>query len=174
MISSVGKKQGFTLLELLVVIVILSVSATLVAPYFRGFFSGYQLDDTACRLLSVVRYAASRSSIEGLKYRLEYNMANNTCQLTCESNPLSEPGNFKNLGNPWGKEIILPQEVQISEVSMGDKVYQKENIGIIFYSGRLEENVLIILENKEGDKRQVFIRGFTGTAKILPRESSTQ
>jgi len=59
-------RLGFTLIELILVLTLLSVSAALVAPRLAGFLRGRALDAEARRLLSVTRAAKSRAVSEGM------------------------------------------------------------------------------------------------------------
>jgi len=75
MTSATGKKTdrtrgGFTLLELIVVLVLLSTVLAIAAPSLRGFARGRQTSDTAARILALTRLARSRSASWGCPMRL--------------------------------------------------------------------------------------------------------
>jgi type II secretion system protein H len=59
-------EQGFTLIELILVLTLLAISAALIAPALSDFIRGRALDSEALRLLSVSRAAQSRAVSEGL------------------------------------------------------------------------------------------------------------
>lgn len=69
----VGERRGtaksraaFTLIELIFVMVLLIVVASMVAPRMSSFFRGRVLSSEARRMLSLVNYAQSRAAAEGV------------------------------------------------------------------------------------------------------------
>lgn len=60
------RPAAFTLIELILVLALMVVLASIVAPRMAGFFQGRVLDNEARRFLSLVRYAQSRAVTEGL------------------------------------------------------------------------------------------------------------
>jgi len=57
--------QGFTLIELILVLTLLAVAAAFIAPALRDFFRGRALDGEARRILALTHAAQSRSVSEG-------------------------------------------------------------------------------------------------------------
>jgi type II secretion system protein H len=74
------KNQGnaFTLVELIVVMVLLLIIASLVAPRMSSFFRGRALSQEAQRLLSLTHYAQSRAVAEGVPVLLWIDTAKST------------------------------------------------------------------------------------------------
>jgi len=60
------KRAGFTLVELLLVMALLTTVFALAAPSLAGFFRGRTLDNEARRFLSLTRYAQTRAVSEGI------------------------------------------------------------------------------------------------------------
>ncbi len=58
--------RGFTLIELIIVMLLLAIAAGLVAPRMSSFFRGRALNFEARRLLSLTHYAQSRAIAEGV------------------------------------------------------------------------------------------------------------
>ena len=57
--SSLFTQRGFTLLELIIVVSILSIFAALALPTFNNAFSDYKIESAAKRIASDMRYARS-------------------------------------------------------------------------------------------------------------------
>ena len=55
--------RGFTLVELIVVMVLLLIVASMVAPRMSSFFRGRALSAEARRMLSLINYGQSRAEI---------------------------------------------------------------------------------------------------------------
>lgn len=58
--------RGFTLIELIIVMLLLAIAASMVAPRMSSFFRGRALNHEARRLLSLAHYAQSRAVAEGV------------------------------------------------------------------------------------------------------------
>ena len=63
--AETSRKGGFTLIELILVMALLTVVMALAAPQLSGFFKGRSLDSEARRFVSLTRYAQSRAVSEG-------------------------------------------------------------------------------------------------------------
>jgi prepilin-type N-terminal cleavage/methylation domain-containing protein len=63
---------GFTLMELIMVLMIIAVLCTLVAPNMRSFAKGRVLPNTASLLASTARWCRTQAIAEGTVYRLNF------------------------------------------------------------------------------------------------------
>ena len=61
-----GDASGFTLIELIIVMLLLAVAASLVAPKMSSFFRGRALNHEVRRMLSLTHYAQSRAVADGV------------------------------------------------------------------------------------------------------------
>ncbi|AQQ71387.1 type II secretion system protein H [Limihaloglobus sulfuriphilus] len=68
------KTGGFTLLELILVMVILSTVLAMAAPSLSGFFSGRQLRWSAEHVVMLTRYAHTQSIHQSRIYRLSFDL----------------------------------------------------------------------------------------------------
>jgi type II secretion system protein H len=73
-----GSAAGFTLIELIVVMLLLAIAALFVAPSMASFIRGRSLNFEARRMLSLTHYAQSRAVAEGMPVLLWFNPANST------------------------------------------------------------------------------------------------
>lgn len=78
-------RRGFTLIELILVMALLAIAASLSAPRMAAFFRGRSLDQEARRLLSLSHYGASRAVAEGVPVRLWIDPAGGTYGLEVEA-----------------------------------------------------------------------------------------
>ena len=70
------RPRGFTLVEILLVVMLIGLAAGLAVPNFSGSFSSLQLRETAENLGYLMRYAQSRAIIRRQPCRLEFNIDN--------------------------------------------------------------------------------------------------
>jgi prepilin-type N-terminal cleavage/methylation domain-containing protein len=83
-----GRARAFTLVELIVVMVLLLIVASMVAPRMSSFFRGRALSSEARRMLSLINYAQSRAVAEGVPVLLWIDPANSTYGIDIQAGHL--------------------------------------------------------------------------------------
>ena len=108
---------GFTLLELILVMVILSTVLAMAAPSLRGFFGSRKTHDEAARILALTQFARSQAISEGIIYRLNFNIRQHSYWLTSQ-----QSGAFEELKTEFGKVFTLPNDIsaELEEVEKED------------------------------------------------------
>jgi len=101
-----GKNGGFTLLELILVMVILSTVLAMAAPSLRGFFGSRKTHDTAAQILALTQFARSQAICEGIIYRLNFDTRKRTYWLTAQKS-----GTFEKLETEVGRVFSLPKDI---------------------------------------------------------------
>ena len=109
MISTTGpspdrsRAGGFTLLELIAVLVLISTVLAIAAPSLRGFVHGRQTADTDARILSLTHLARSRAATVGAVHRLNVDSQTGTYWLT-----MQRQGAFVEIDGGHGRRYRLP------------------------------------------------------------------
>jgi prepilin-type N-terminal cleavage/methylation domain-containing protein len=98
--------RGFTLLELILVMVILSTVLAMAAPSLRGFFASRKTHDTAAQILALTQFARSQAISEGIVYRLNFDTRLRTYWLTSQ-----QTGTYEQLKTEFGQIFSLPKDV---------------------------------------------------------------
>src|ERR1700722_918475 len=101
---------GFTLIELIAVMLVLAIAAALVAPSLLNFRVGRFNSNTATTLLGMANYARAQAEAEGRTYRLNFDPQAGAFWLTAQG----DDGAYAPPGNDFG------QRSQISEDSRMD------------------------------------------------------
>jgi prepilin-type N-terminal cleavage/methylation domain-containing protein len=101
-------EAGFTLLELILVMVILSTVLAIAGPSLRGFFASRKTNDTAAQILALTQYARSQAISEGVVYRLNFDLDERTYWLTAW-----QSGAFRKLESEFGQIFTLPKDVEM-------------------------------------------------------------
>lgn len=106
---------GFTLLELILVMLILSTVLAMAAPSLRGFFGSRQSQDTAAQILALTQFARSQAISEGVVYRLNFDTKERIYWLTAWKS-----GSFRELETEFGQFFTLPRDM-VMELDDTDK-----------------------------------------------------
>lgn len=137
------RAPGFTLLELVLVMMIICTVLAVAAPSLRGFFVSRKTNDTADRIVALTRLARSQAVSEGRVYRLEFGREGRTYRLTKQ-----EAARFEALGTSLGNWFRVANEVSLTlerERSAG----AREHIDF-FPDGRTEPTVIRLTDIKGG------------------------
>lgn len=82
--SPVRRVPGFTMIELILVMTILTIAVSVTAPRLANFFRGRALDSEARRLLALTRHGQSRAVSEGIPMELWVDAQNKRFGLEAE------------------------------------------------------------------------------------------
>ena len=140
--SGSSARKGFTMLELVLVMLIACTVLAMAAPALRGFFASRRTDDAGAQVLSLVQFARSQAAAEGRVYRLNLELREGAYWLTAQTGT-----SFDRLGTEFGRTFTLPQgtvaELQAAETAL-DRSY------VSFYPTGLTEASVIRLTGAQG------------------------
>ncbi len=97
-----------TLLELILVMVLLCTVLAIAAPSLRGFFSNREINETASKINSMMRYASTMAISDSNYYRFNYNSDKHEFWLTY----LYE-GRYEILETDYSKKISIPLDIDV-------------------------------------------------------------
>jgi type II secretion system protein H len=109
-----GHNPGFTLIELVLVLVVISICAAIAAPNMRGFARGRLLPNTASALVTTTRWCRVQALSEGVEYRLNFDMTTGKWWVT----KTDDGGvDFANVTDDIGREFIVPEGIAIQDIA---------------------------------------------------------
>ncbi len=148
--------QGFTIVEILLVVVILAVIAALAVPNFGGTYTRIQLRKTADDLAYRMRYAQSYAITKNTRTRLEFDPSFTQYWLTRESDT-STTDAFERIGGRLGESAAIARDMRVSFADGDPSLYfypdatmDKKRIDLC----RGEECVFISTQEQRG---QVYV-----------------
>lgn len=125
--------SGFTLLELVLVLVIICTALAVAAPSLRGWSAGSKVRDTAEQFVAVTKWARLRAVADAATVRLKIDALAGTYQVLKQD--AHDPESFQAVDSDWGKAFALPSgySIQLSQVegAAADAVH-------FFPDGRIE------------------------------------
>ncbi len=159
---AIGNK-GFTLLELILVLVILSISAAMIFPKLSSFGAG-NLKRTARHLSGLIQYLAQESAATKQVYRLHYDLE----QASYWVDTLQDNREFAAANDPLLGRRKLPSGIRFEDVitARHGKVNEGEVYTEIFHLG-VEKTAIHLQE----DERiwTLAVNPFTGRVKVYDR-----
>lgn len=161
MMSRIGSNFSFTLLELLVVILIISIALGFLTPLFRKTFLDIQLNSSAQDIVSLMRYAQQRAIIENVSFRLNLDTENGSYWLTMEE---SDKQSYSKLRGNFGRLYTIAGELKMEaressvdfypDGEAGDvriKITSPNNKGLIItLKSEAGSNIVVRDENEKG------------------------
>src|SRR5688500_9566548 len=109
MTSTTRTASGFTLLELVLVLVIISTALAMAAPALRGWSKGARLRDAGDQFLAVARWARSQAVSNSRVYRLNVDANAGRYWVTVQDGT-----EFVSTGSDFGQVFALPSGFGIS------------------------------------------------------------
>ena len=109
MTSTTGRRNnslrgsGFTLVELVMVLAIITILTSIAVPFLRGFLAGRKSANAAAQVIALAQYARTQAVGTGVVYRLNVDAASKTYWLTQKKQTT-----FESVGNDFGQHFTFP------------------------------------------------------------------
>ena len=100
--------SAFTLIELVLVLVVLSVLMAIAAPSLRGWSRGTKLRDASEQVLAAARYARSQAVTTGANHRVEFDADSNAYRVTALDGEQYIPATGE-----FGRVVALPPGITL-------------------------------------------------------------
>jgi len=148
--SGSAGKSGFTLLEMMIVVVIIGLVAALAYPQYQ-IVSRANLRETSRKLAGTIRYIYARSIMDKKPWRLAFDMDKNQVWAERLEPRTDGPGNeyvMAKLGSL--KKIALPEGVMIRDVKVLGREASQQGVEYIYFTpyGGVERAVVhLVHEN---------------------------
>lgn len=166
------RRGGFTLIELILVMIVLFTIATIVAPRFSDFFPSFQVRKSSERILAWARKARADAAVTGVRQRLVIDPPNRKFWIEYEARPMKEPGKFTLLAGAWGEESI-PEGVEFESIEDADSDPSRGGMKFVeFRPDGTSSEATIVLSNDSGDRQTVRVEAATSKVYIKALEGT--
>lgn len=148
----IGRSRSFTLIELLLVILIISILSFTLLPHFNSTFTFIKLKNTAKRIIQLLKYAQEQAISEGIILEFFINNEERIYGIT-----------HRDQNKPIRKYKI-PDQIFIEQKESLGKTQFKDKIK--FYPDGRIDKALIRIYNKKGQELRISI-AITGKITLL-------
>jgi type II secretion system protein H len=105
---------GFTLMELVLVLVVIAICASIAAPNLRGSVKGRALPNAANSLVTTTRWCRVKAITDGLEYRLNFDIPTGKWWVTKDDGTGT---NFVTVPDDPGREFTLTEGLKIDSLT---------------------------------------------------------
>lgn len=166
----INHRSGFTLIELIMVMILLFIVAGITVPYFAAGIPGAKIRSAADQLYAALHMGRNDAATYGFRTRLVVNQEKNTWRLEKEPKPFSEPDEFQPVGPNW-ITTELPDGVVFSELEgFGEGDEGDESVLEFLADGTLRESARLVIGNDDGDTRILEVSAATGRVAFVEEE----
>ena len=157
------KRRGFTLVELMVVIAVIAVLATMSAPSLFQNMADYKLNGTVRAIFATLQYARMCAASAGKEYRVRFFL-----DSTPQGYRLEQGNHFSGSDNWTARRAYhpLPEQVWINHATDYQGTHQSGTSIIAFNPQGTASSGGVYLKNSRGKIRSVKVSSSTGRIRI--------
>jgi len=148
------RESGFTLIEMMVVIAVLAIIASIAIPAFMTLLPGMRLNGAARQVMGDLMAARMKAVKENNNFRVHY-LSAYTYQIIDDDD---------NSGSANGGEWTVTKDIR-DNYPDGVRFYHSTN-NVIFYPRGNASPATLYLETSDGSEKKAVIVNFTGRTKI--------
>ena len=163
--------RGFTLLELLVVLVIISLMSVLVVPQLTGSLAKTNLQTASKKISASLRYARSRAVSEKITYVAIFDFEKDRLSIMTGQEAQTGETLKEDLGD--GEEPVirsksydLPDGVKLEKGVSGEDEIDSGLFQIAFFPTGSSSGGDVILTNDRGKRYKISVDFITGVVRL--------
>lgn len=168
-----GRKKGFTLIELMVVLIVLSLGIVLLFPSFGRMSQTVELKAAVKKIASILRYYRSEAVQKGLVFQVVFDGETREIRVRpVETEPVETEsdkagGEKSEEGTARDKErYLLPEGIQVKEIKIPVSRYSSDLPVIEFYPNGGSNGGSFVLERENSKPYRIQVNFLTGVVEI--------
>ncbi len=163
-IRAVGQR-AFTMIELVIVLLIITLSAALVTPSLSRFSRTIELKAAAKKISGILRYYRSEAVYKGTVYQVLFNAE--TGEVKVQSvEPEPEEGEEPKKEQTIAKSYMLPRGIHIKEIEVPDPEFPSDLPAIEFYPNGGSNGGTLVLDAQDRKGFRIKVNFLTGMVEV--------
>ena len=156
-------ERGFTMVELAMVILVLSIVMAMVMPRFAGTLERQQLRSTINVVHGTVRYLQAHAALTKRVYRLTFDLDRQVMSVCYFEGETCRPETSREL-----REYVLPANVRVLDVvsPQGTKTREGEAVTHFHPTGLAEPSIIHLITDSN-QKATLMIEPLAGRVKVF-------
>lgn len=164
------RRRGFTLYEVIIVLVVLLVVSGIVVPSFSGLLPSVRVRKAGEEILSTIAKARDDSVLTSRRFRIVFTKEPAAYRLEYEPDPMNEPATFRALAGDWGVESALPDGVTFASLEGAGSDPETSEEVLEFSPDGTAAAMTIVLAHENGDQVTIEIDPADGRARVVEPE----
>ena len=160
------KNKGFSLIELVIVLVLISLSISLVTPAFSRFSKSVELKAAAKKVSGILRYYRSEAVQKGMVQQVLFDPELREVRILAPESPEDQGEGPKSKGKSPQIKFPLPDGVQVKEVKIPSPLYPSDFPAIEFYPNGGSNGGSILLEGQDHKGYRIKVHFLTGMVEV--------
>jgi type II secretion system protein H len=159
------KNRGFTLIELVIVLILLSLSVALVTPSLSRFSKRVELKTAAQKTSGILRYFRSESIQKGIVHQVLFDSESREVRVRALETEEKE-GKKKEETSPTEKRYILPRGIQMKELKIPSPETPSDLPAIEFYPNGGSNGGSVLLDTADQKGFRIKVHFLTGMVEV--------
>lgn len=162
----INSSEGFTLIEILVVMMLISLVTAFTIPAIRTELFTDQLKSTARRLIGLVNEVGHDAVYRQSEYFLHFDLENNI--VWADAGIKTDPDRDDSEERVTGKRLELPDSIAVTGITSAHGGSQSQGTAILSFSKKgYVDRTAIHLSSDDGRDLTIVLSPFLGVSKIF-------
>jgi general secretion pathway protein H len=159
------KNKGFSLIELMIVLILISLSISLVAPSLSRFSKNIELKTATKKISAILRYTRNEAVHRGKVQQVLFDSNTREVRIRVVEE-VAGAGDEETSGRAEAPKYPLPTGIQIKEIKIPAPQYPTEVPTIEFYPNGGSNGGSIVLDNEGNKGYKIDVHFLTGIVRI--------
>ncbi len=162
------RNWGFTLIEIIVVLTMLSVAIALISPYFGRLSKNVELKAAVKKVSTILRYYRSEAVQKGRVYQVVFDTDTREIRVRpVETDEEGDEGQISEKENPGEKEkYFVPEGIHVKEIKISSSQYPSEFPVIEFYPNGGSNGGSFVMDRDDLKGYRIQVHFLTGIVEI--------